>query len=251
MRKAQEIRDKLFKNLRRKHHKSGTLVPPPRLLKPLENLWQGPPPEFARDVDIEFCLQPVNLELIFQQLVPIPKSVSIKPCMTAAEFFYMEAPAEVRAKICNYCLPWEPRRITLSPYFVLKGVFSEVYHASPWDVLENVLGGLHAFRALRLDLMAYFWTHYRFHVTLDPFSGPVFSPLTHKWLPRYLGIIQDLSIELDLTKFGGSSLRHSESYGYDCRKIDNKLASFIRHISRREDGLPMARYGHLILYNPI
>jgi len=239
-----QFRDKLFKNLRRKHVK---LEPAPRnLLKPHEDLWQGPPPEFARDVDIEFCLETVDLELIYRHIVPSPNSICITSCMTAAQFFNEEAPAEVRATICGYCFPWEPRRITLSPYFTLKAVFSEVYHASPWDVLENAMGGIHAFQALRRDLMRYFWTHYRFQVTLDLFSGPVFSPLSHTWLPDYLSIIQDLSIELDLTRFGGGSLKHAESYGYNCKKLESKLVDIILGISKREDDLPMARYVHII-----
>ena len=241
----QKIRDRFLKNFRKKPAESGNLSPSPRLLKLHEELWQGPPPEFARDIDIEFCLETINLEIMFQQIVPIPNSVIIKPYITASEFFYVEAPAEVRSKICSYCFPCEPRKITLSPYFFLKAVFSEAYHASPWDVLEHVLGGLHAFRALRLDLMGYFWTFCRFHITLNMFSGPMFSPLSHFWLPDYLGIIQDLTIELDFTKFGGSSSRYAENYGYDCRKIAKMLKDIIFGISRRGGDLPMARYVHL------
>ena len=237
----EEFRDKLFKSLRSRNNSPVPAISPPNFLrKPHEELWR-PPPEFARDVDIEFCQKAVDVKRIFQYLVPVPENPAKSSCKTASQFFNKLAPAEVRAKICSYCLPSESRKISLSPYFILKAVYSEAYHASPWDVLENVLGGIHAFRVLRLDLMKYFWTQYRFHVTLSMVSGPIFAPLTHAWLPHYLGIIQDLTIELDLTGFGASALKHAESFGYDYRKVERQLTEITLGIYQRRNEIPMAK----------
>lgn len=151
---------------------------------------------FERSVDqIGFSNTHIDQEAVFGALLSSHSTVHEHHPLFAL-------PITVRRRIYDFCFPHESRKISLSPHFATMDTFSDGDLASPWDVLKPVLGGLDAFRELRQELMTYFWTQYHFHVTLNPFTGPKFSPLTLVWLPEYLGIIQFLTVEADFTRFG-------------------------------------------------
>ena len=161
---------------------------------------------------------------------------------TAATHPLFALPAGIRRQICGYCFPLESRKISLSPRFATKEVWAKGYFASPWDILEDVMGGLGSSRALRKDLMTYFWTEYQFHVTLTPFSGPMFSPLSHVWMQDYLGLVQRLTVEADLTRFGGSQLVDAPKFGYDVDKIEALLMDIVKGVLKRPHGIKMAEF---------
>ncbi|KAH8816356.1 hypothetical protein F5884DRAFT_218951 [Xylogone sp. PMI_703] len=138
-------------------------------------------------------------------------------------------PASVRKQIYSECFSLESRKISLSPPFATTGVFPNNYFASPWEVLAPVLGGLHSCAVLRHELMAYFWMHYHFHVTLSIFTGPVFSPLTSTWLVENIDLIQHLTIEIDLTRLDGNCINlRTKPNG---SKVDQLLVTLINGIS--------------------
>lgn len=87
-------------------------------------------------------------------------------------------PSGIRRQVYGHLFPSESRRICLSPRSATKAAFPNGYFANPWDVLKNVMGGIGSSRALRQDLMTYFWSHYAFHVTINHFNGPYFCPLS-------------------------------------------------------------------------
>ncbi|ESZ94809.1 hypothetical protein SBOR_4769 [Sclerotinia borealis F-4128] len=147
-------------------------------------------------------------------------------------------PIKVRRKIYSYCLP-DSKDITvsLSPHFATKNCYHGYYFTSPWDVLEPVAGGLASFSLMRNDLMTYFWTEYQFHATLIPFCNSLFTPLTSVWLLNFLDRIQHLTIEIDLTRFGGNALKFARRFGYNMEKMENLLSVVI-------DGL-MGRRGKM------
>lgn len=194
-------------------------------------------PHYDRSVDLLATAAPNEIAVdqteVFEQLV---RAYDVKNGEHPLSAF----PASVRQKIYSFCVDDEPRKISLSPKFATRAVFPDGYLASPWDVLEPVFGGLHAFRALRHDLMNYFWTRYHFHVTLNPFSGPVFSPLSHVWLLRYLDRVQRLSIEADFTRFGGSSLKIAPAFGHNNDKVEDLLVRLVLGLLNRPDRLTMA-----------
>lgn len=193
-----------------------------------------PPPELDREVDL-FIVSgtPIEQALVLERLLSSHNAATQGPIL-------FTLPVSVRRKIYDYCFPYEPRKISLSPRFATKAVFPDGYFASPWDVIEPVSGALRAFRALRYELMAYFWTEYHFHVTLNPFSGPRFSPLSHVWLIGYLGIIQYLTVEADLTRFGCSALKIAPQFGYDMNKIETLLVGIVNGILKRRGTSTMA-----------
>jgi hypothetical protein len=153
-----------------------------------------------------------------------------------------ELPVTVRRKIYDYCLPDEPRKISLSPRFVTKAVFPDGSLASPWDVLEPVRGGLQAFSELRRELMTYFWTQFHFHVTLSPFTGPRFSPLSHVWLCDYLNVVQYLSVEADLTRFGFGTLQAATEFGHNVYKTETLMIKLVKGLVKRRGKTTMAEF---------
>jgi hypothetical protein len=197
------------------------------------------PPHYDRSVDLLATAAPEEIAIdqneVFEQLVRAYDDKNGEHPLSAL-------PASVRQNIYSFCFDDdddEQRRISLSPKFATRAVFPDGYLASPWDVLDPVFGAIHSFRALRHDLMDYFWTRYHFHVTLNPFSGPVFSPLSHVWLLKYLDRVQRLSIEADFTRFGGSSLRIAPAFGYNNDKVEDLLMRLVSGLINRPDRLTM------------
>ncbi len=179
-----------------------------------------PPPELDRDWDFAACMEPSQIPIdqcyVFETLHPreeVKNSVHT----------LFNLPPKIKHLIYGYCFPDEERIINLSPRFATKAIFDDEYFASPWDVLDPVLGALEASSTLRKEILTYFWTEFAFHVSINPFSGPKLSPLSNVWLPKYLDIIQHLTIEVDFTRFGGSALRYAPSFGHDYEKSENIL----------------------------
>ncbi|KAM3068348.1 hypothetical protein ACMFMF_009162 [Clarireedia jacksonii] len=191
-------------------------------------------PPFERSVDILATGDEVtaNSDTVFEQVLPLRRGV------TCSKIFQL--PVCLRRRIYFYCFPREDRKISLSPRFATKDCFFTDYFASPWDVLDAVQGALASSSTMRNELMTFFWTEYHFHVTLSPFSGPFFSPLSHVWLPLYLDRIQYLTIEVDFTRFGCSALRNARKFGYNMEKMENMLMSIVNGLLKRSGRSTMA-----------
>jgi hypothetical protein len=207
----------------------------PPTLKTIPEYERGPAPDLDRSIDLFIVSnKPIEEEPILERLLLNHNTVQGPPLFNL--------PVNVRRKVYDFCFPNEPRKISLSPRFATKAVFPDDYFSSPWDLLEPVFGGLHAFRELRRELMIYFWTEYHFHVTLSPFSGPKFSPLSLIWLTRYLEIVQHLTVEVDLTRFGFSALKVAPQYGYDMHKTENLVVSIVKGLKNRRGKHNMAEF---------
>ncbi|KAK0127539.1 hypothetical protein ONS96_007074 [Cadophora gregata f. sp. sojae] len=204
-----------------------------KIARPTPNLPTEPFPKFAefeRDIDLIASAQttaPDVPDVVFEKLlnVPISSGHSIHPLF--------KLPPSVRRRIYGYCFPFEPRKITLSPSFATKAVFSKEYFASPWDIIDFVAGGMQSFSMLRNDLLTYFWSEYRFHVTVTEFSGPKFSPLSHVWLKQYLGMVQRITVEVDFTKFGCSQWKDAKKFGYNLDKTRSLLNEIVCGLGER------------------
>ncbi|KAL2061265.1 hypothetical protein VTL71DRAFT_7538 [Oculimacula yallundae] len=197
---------------------------------------QEPFPKFAdyeRDIELVATMSSRTLDardVVFERLL------QIHPAIRETTHILFQLPANIRRRIYGFCFPYEERKVTLSPSFATKAVFPEEFFASPWDVLDAVTGGLQSSSMLRKELIVYFWTEYQFHVTLNEFSGPKFSPLSHVWLLQYTSIIQRITIEVDFTKFGCSQLEDAKKYGYKLSKTKQLLDSIIHLMCRRYSG---------------
>ncbi|KAE9366945.1 hypothetical protein N431DRAFT_495309 [Stipitochalara longipes BDJ] len=195
-------------------------------------------PTLDRGVDLLAVAAPHAISIdqteVFEQLVNAYQKKN-------GEHLLSLLPASVRYKIYGFCFnDHDGRKINLSPKFAVRAVFPDDYFISPWTVLDPVLGSIHAFRALRHDLMNYFWTSYHFHVTINVFSGPIFSPLSHVWLLNFLDRIQRLTIEVDLTRLGGSALRLAATFGHNNDKVEKLVQGLFQKLLERPDRLTMA-----------
>ncbi|RDW87462.1 hypothetical protein BP5796_03156 [Coleophoma crateriformis] len=153
-------------------------------------------------------------------------------------------PSEVRRQIYGYLFPLESRRICLSPRSSTQAVFPDGYFANPWDVLQGVMGGLGSSKALRQDLMTYFWSHFAFHVTVNHFNGPYFCPLSEVglkiWLKRYLFQVQHLTVEVDLTKFDCSNSVTAPVAQFKTQKIQMSMAKLVAGLISRQGSSEIA-----------
>ena len=197
-----------------------------------------PLPALERSVDLLLNTTPRRLpahpSYIFEQLVP---------CNNASNNSHplFRLSSLIRHKIYGFCFPSEDRKVSLSPRFAISAVFGMEYFASPGDILFELVPALGSFRMLRWELMSYFWTEYHFHVTLNPLSGPLLSPLSHIWLYQYLDIIQRLDVELDLTRFGCSALTTGPAFwhGIAEEKVMKLFSKIIMGIVGDRTRLPM------------
>ncbi|KAG9247909.1 hypothetical protein BJ878DRAFT_123486 [Calycina marina] len=217
----------------------------------------GPPPS-NQDVDIEYLDGFVDLDAAFKatcDVVPkLRRTENIRDKSWkgwAVPKFFTTGPVDVRQQICRNCFDGDLRKITLSPEFMTKDVYGKGYHAELYDVLLPVFGGLGSFRELRAELLRYFWTFHRFHVTISLLGGAGLCPLSHIWLPRYLDIVQDLTVELDFTRFGGSNYRGAREFEYDNTKIEQELIKTVDGILRRAYEVPMTRFHLMCRKNPM
>ncbi|KAF7918623.1 hypothetical protein EAE99_008817 [Botrytis elliptica] len=179
-----------------------------------------------------------NWDLCANDGVPMDSNESFENCLPPRQndnfspFFDM--PTTVRRKIYSYCLPssTDPT-ISLSPEFAWRNCYHGYYFTSPWSILEMVSGALASFSLMRNDILTYFWTEYHFHVTLTPFCSSIFTPLSSIWLPNFLNRIQHLTIELDLTRFGGNALKFARRFEYNMEKMESLLLDLVSGLIQR------------------
>jgi hypothetical protein len=215
---------------------NGKIIPRGITMTAFDEEGRPPPPELDREVDLLCCAvedKPTAPYYIFEKL-------HLKPKVAACSIEFFSLTPKIKHLVYSFCFLEEERKITLSPRFATKAVFDDEYFASPWQVLEPVWGGLSASQEIRKELLTYFWTEHHFHVSINPFNGPKLSPLSQVWLPPYLGIIQHLTIEVDLTRFGGSALKYAPSIGYNSNKLEKLLVNLMNGLQDRPNNVPIA-----------
>ncbi|KAB8298780.1 hypothetical protein EYC80_000955 [Monilinia laxa] len=184
-------------------------------------------PLFNRDWDLVAC-DGIRSDpnKVFEDCVPPQLKKRTSP--------FFKLPTKIRRKIYFYCLPnKQDTTVSLSPHFATKNCYYSYHFTSPWDILQPVAGGLQSFSLMRNDLMTYFWTEYDFHVTLTPFCNSVFTPLSSVWLPNFLDRIQHLTIEIDLTRFGGNALKVARQFGYNMEKMESLFSAVVDGLVER------------------
>ncbi|KAF7939245.1 uncharacterized protein EAE97_007325 [Botrytis byssoidea] len=179
-----------------------------------------------------------NWDLCGNDGVPMDSNETFEYCLPPRQndnfspFFDM--PTNIRRKIYSYCLPNSTETtVSLSPEFTWKNCYHDDYFTSPWSVLEMVSGAIASFSLMRNDILTYFWTEYHFHVTLTPFCSSIFTPLSSIWLPNFLNRIQHLTIELDLTRFGGNALKFARRFEYNMEKMESLLLNLVSGLIQR------------------
>jgi hypothetical protein len=196
---------------------------------------ESPLPQLDRDIDLmavrdlPYCPALPYRPATYRKIVSPPHAKRSQ----ARRLFLL--PSAIRRRIYGFCFPEESRHVTLSPRFATKAVFGPAYFADAWDILDDVRGGLESFGFLRKDLLTFFWSEYHFHVTVNPFSGPRLSPLSHVWLLEHAGSIKGLTVEIDYTRFGGSCRKVAPTFGYNMDKDEKQLLAIFEGLARRRD----------------
>ncbi|CZR55940.1 uncharacterized protein PAC_05828 [Phialocephala subalpina] len=154
---------------------------------------------------------------------------------------------ELKKRIFELCFPPEDRRISLSMQSFTEAIFPVGYFALPQEILEPVEGLLESCRALRKDTLAYFFSQYRFHITLNEFTSKLTCPLSHAWVVPYLHFVQDLTIERDYTRLAGSNRKNASqlSWAFGSKKVTSMVDAIVDSLLKRENGMQMAQF-HLM-----
>ncbi|KFH41027.1 hypothetical protein ACRE_082680 [Hapsidospora chrysogenum ATCC 11550] len=117
---------------------------------------------------------------------------------------YFCLPPKVRFNIYQYLMPparhYQP--ITLSRHTFTRDAWSESSFIALGKALAPVSGYLKVSASFRAEMLVAFLSANSFHVVLSPYVDFRISPLATSWLLKYSPYMQNLILELDMTKLG-------------------------------------------------
>ncbi|KAG9258371.1 uncharacterized protein F5Z01DRAFT_194720 [Emericellopsis atlantica] len=124
---------------------------------------------------------------------------------------YAHLPEHVRRKICRYLVPKRDKPLTLSQRAFTK----HAWHSNSFTpfavILRSLESPLLTSKLLRDDILHVLFADNTVHVTLSPYTGPRISPLTQYFFSTHVHRMQNLILEVDLSKLGfgpeGADLR--------------------------------------------
>ncbi|KUJ18849.1 uncharacterized protein LY89DRAFT_506174 [Mollisia scopiformis] len=240
---------------------------PVRALRPIEEEYTIP--EFDQETDLKVIVDDLplqaDLDLALERLIPSleykdpGKACPSKdrdcpygycPCepyptqkidLSSPMFPWFKLPLKIKQRIYELCFPHEDRRISLMRPSLTEAAFPADYFASPWDVLDPVWGLLECCYAWRTEVLAYFWSQFHFHVTLNEFTGPLTCQLSHVWLVENLSMVQRLTIERDYTRLAGSAKKNADQLSFKvAAKVRATVQTYVKELLKRADGMHMA-----------
>lgn len=106
--------------------------------------------------------------------------------------------------------------------------------ATLWDVLGPLQNYLTACPRLRADVMVTVLISQPFHAIFSPFVKPNTQPLPTKWLFNYAQYMQNVRVEVDLTKLGFGPTWDSTSMSTKLREIGNLVWVFAEEMEKRD-----------------
>lgn len=105
--------------------------------------------------------------------------------------------------------------------------------ATLWDVLGPLQPYLSACPRLRAEIMVTLFMTQPFHVIFSPFVKPNTQPLPTKWLFNYLSYMQDVRVELDMTKLGFGPTWEATTMSTKLQDIGNLVWVFVDEMLKR------------------
>ncbi|OHF04656.1 hypothetical protein CORC01_00127 [Colletotrichum orchidophilum] len=150
---------------------------------------------------------------------------------------YLRLPAVARFQICQYLIADHNSDI---PICLSDGRFMrEVWSDDEYTSLAAAMGPLQSYLAvsfsLRADMMVAFLMIERFHVTLSPFVGPHLNPLATLWCNKYGHFIQQVVVELDLTRLGFGPGKEACKLRAGTINMDDLIGTFVKGQLRRKN----------------
>lgn len=170
--------------------------------------------------------------------------------------------SKIRRLICSFIFEHDPdsKKVALAPYFLLKDAFAckqeditqnpgesendfkkryeenekiDPHFATVDDVLRPADAYAESATLCKDDVLAYFWSTYKFHMTLSTFTGSNVCPLSHGWFPKYYNCFQNLTVEIDLTRFGFGAGKHAGKNLGVSKKLEKALDDLISGLEKR------------------
>lgn len=106
--------------------------------------------------------------------------------------------------------------------------------ATLWDVLGPLQNYLTTCPRLRADVMVTVLMTQPFHVIFSPHVKPGTQPLPTKWLLNYAQYMQNVRVEVDMTKLGFGFAWESTLMSTKLQEIGNLVWSFVEEMQRRD-----------------
>lgn len=140
---------------------------------------------------------------------------------------------KVMVKLLEDYLPGKP--ILLNRKDEAAPAWPDDEFANLWDVLGPLQNYLVACPRLRADVMVAVFMTQPFHVIFGPFVKAETSPLPTKWLFKYLCFMQDVRVELDLTKLGFGADWEASAMSTKLWATGNLVYVFVEEMLRRDE----------------
>lgn len=151
-------------------------------------------------------------------------------------FAYFDLEGPLRFKIMEKLLEdhISAKPILLNHSRQANPAWAEDAFATLWELLGPLQNVLWACPRLRADVMTAIFLLQPFHVIFSPFVKPITQPLPTKWLFKYLYFMQDVRVELDMTKLGFGLAWHSTGLSTRLWEIGNLVHVFVEQMLERD-----------------
>ncbi|KAI8194969.1 hypothetical protein K4K52_012906 [Colletotrichum sp. SAR 10_76] len=219
-----------------------------RLMEPPKSGWPDAPrkslPPWDRVVDVVYHKyrrgkRPNVEDFAFDQSVAMffverGRAPDLDP---VSPFFRL--PAIARFKICQDVIISHSSElpISLTNSRSTREVWKDDEFISLASAMEPLQSYLQVSFALHADMMVSFLMTERFHVTYSPFVNAYFDPLATLWYNRYGAFMQDIILELDMTRFGFGPGKQAYKLRAGTIKLDTLIKLFVETQLKRSSSL--------------
>lgn len=152
-------------------------------------------------------------------------------------FRYFDLDPSIRLRIMGNLLeehlPGKP--VLLNRKFEAAPAWPDDEFARLWDVLGPLQSYLIACPRLRADVMVALFMKQPFHVIFSPYVKGETSPLPTKWLFKYLYFMQDVRVELDMTRLGFGAPWEASAMSTKLWDIGNLVYVFVEEMLKRDE----------------
>ena len=122
-----------------------------------------------------------------------------------AEPNLVSIPTHIRFRIYQKLLPFSHQHpILLSPVATTLKFWPERSFRSPSDILDKIGAMTLVNRQFHDEIMAFYLSQLRFHITLNCRISESLAPKMWQWLPLFANQMQYLTVEIDFTKGSGN-----------------------------------------------
>ncbi|KAJ4393713.1 hypothetical protein N0V93_002928 [Gnomoniopsis smithogilvyi] len=151
-------------------------------------------------------------------------------------FAYFEMDGPIRFKIMEKFLEdhLPGKAVLLNHRRQASPAWAEDAFAALWEILEPLQNVIWACPRLRADVMTALFMLQPFHVIFSPFVKPNTQPLPTKWLFKYLYFMQDVRVELDMTKLGFGHAWQATGLSTRLWDIGNLVHVFVEEVLKRD-----------------